>query len=473
MQFRVLSVALAEVPCTTRMPFRFGAVTLREAPLLHARVALESVDGRTATGLASDLLVPKWFRKDPSRTVEQDQADLRHAAAEAARAVAAQTRHAAAFALCHDAWTATAGAVDHGAPDRLVRGFGAALVERAVLDAACRIAGRNLWSALQHDLFRFEPERLHPELRGWRLPDLLPASLQCSVALRHTVGMLDPLTPAEATGQAADGEPSCLLEELDQRGIRWLKVKVGAGPDADRARLLAIAQALGDRIESIRITLDGNEQYEELAALAGMLDATASDPRGRRLVDRIAAIEQPLPRQHSFGETARRQLPLVAKHAPLLVDEADDGPEAFRNALDTGYRGISVKNCKGFFRALANHGLCAARGHGAFLSAEDLTNLPVVALQQDLMTVACLGLTHVERNGHHYFRGLDHLPEAVTRTALAAHGDLYEARADGSARLRIEDGRLEFASLVGRGYALDAEVAEQLVRELQWIVVET
>lgn len=472
MQFRALSVALAEVPCTTRMPFRFGAVTLHEAPLLHARVELESVDGRRALGLASDLLVPKWFRKDPNRTVEQDQADLRHAAAEAARALCAASRHASAFALCHETWRQTAGAVDHGAPDRLVRGFGAALLERAVLDAACRLAGRNLWSALQQDLFRFEPGQLHPELHAWRLPELLPESLQCTVALRHTVGMLDPLTPAEATGHAADGEPACLLEELDQRGIRWLKVKVGAGPDPDSARLLALAAALGERIESIRITLDGNEQYADLAALATTLERTASAPLGRRLVARIAAIEQPLPRHHSFGEDARRQLPLVSAYAPLLVDEADDGPEAFRSALDTGYRGISVKNCKGFFRALANHGLCAARGNGAFLSAEDLTNLPVVALQQDLMTVACLGLPHVERNGHHYFRGLDHLPQAVAAAALAAHGDLYEARADGSVRLRIVDGGLQFASLAGRGYAVDAEVAEQLVRELAWSVIE-
>ena len=32
---------------------------------------------------------------------------------------------------------------------------------------------------------------------------------------------------------------------------------------------------------------------------------------------------------------------------------------------------------------------------------------------------------HVERNGHHYFRGLDHLPSEVAAEALAAHPDLY------------------------------------------------
>ena len=46
-------------------------------------------------------------------------------------------------------------------------------------------------------------------------------------------------------------------------------------------------------------------------------------------------------------------------------------------------------------------------------------------LQADLATVALLGIAHVERNGHHYFRGLGHLPEAEKAAALAAHPDLY------------------------------------------------
>ena len=67
---------------------------------------------------------------------------------------------------------------------------------------------------------------------------------------------------------------------------------------------------------------------------------------------------------------------------------------------------MSVKNCKGVFRALLSRGLCELADDGSFQSAEDLTNLPVLALQQDLATIAALGLPHVERNGHHYFKGL-------------------------------------------------------------------
>jgi hypothetical protein len=89
-----------------------------------------------------------------------------------------------------------------------------------------------------------------------------------------------------------------------------------------------------------------------------------------------------------------------------------------------------------------------------FLSAEDLSNLPVVALQADLAMVALLGIDHVERNGHHYFRGQGHLSAAEKAAALAAHPDLYERRGD-EVYLKIRDGMLACASLQvpGMGFA--------------------
>jgi hypothetical protein len=95
-----------------------------------------------------------------------------------------------------------------------------------------------------------------------------------------------------------------------------------------------------------------------------------------------------------------------------------------------------------------------------FLSAEDLSNLPVVALQADLAMVALLGIGHVERNGHHYFRGLGHLGPAEKAAALAAHPDLYERRGD-EVFLRIRGGMLDCGSLQvpGMGFAAAPDLA--------------
>jgi hypothetical protein len=78
----------------------------------------------------------------------------------------------------------------------------------------------------------------------------------------------------------------------------------------------------------------------------------------------------------------------------------------------------------------------------------------VVPLQADLAAVALLGIGHVERNGHHYFRGLGHLPEAEKAAALAAHPGLY-GRREHEVFLKITDGMLDCASLQvpGMGFA--------------------
>ena len=68
-------------------------------------------------------------------------------------------------------------------------------------------------------------------------------------------------------------------------------------------------------------------------------------------------------------------------------------------------------------------------------------------LLPDLAMMALLGITHVERNGHHYYRGLSMLPSPWQDATLAAHGDLYRSHQDGFACLRIAGGRLDLGSI--------------------------
>ena len=78
------------------------------------------------------------------------------------------------------------------------------------------------------------------------------------------------------------------------------------------------------------------------------------------------------------------------------------------------------------------------------MSGEDLTIQPGLALQQDLALVSLLGLTHVERNGHHYVNGMAGLSQVEQDAFLAAHPDLYE-RSHGAVRVGIATGRLRSA----------------------------
>jgi hypothetical protein len=169
----------------------------------------------------------------------------------------------------------------------------------------------------------------------------------------------------------------------------------------------------------------------------------------------IAFIEQPINRKHALD----RDVSAVARTTPVIVDESDADLEAFPRAKALGYSGVSSKMCKGLYKSILNAARCAhwsTLAHRYFMTAEDLTTQAGLAVQQDLALVNLLGMTHVERNGHHYVNGMADLPEAEQAAFLAAHPDLYE-RSHGAVRLRIRDGRLGIASLGCVGFAAGAE----------------
>jgi hypothetical protein len=139
------------------------------------------------------------------------------------------------------------------------------------------------------------------------------------------------------------------------------------------------------------------------------------------------------------------------------VDESDGELGSFVQARAHGYAGISSKTCKGFYKSVLNAARCAAwnreeRRVRYFMSGEDLTTQAGLAVQQDLALVNLLGITHVERNGHHYVDGMAALPQEEQQAFLRAHGDLYE-HSHGAVRLRIREGRLAIGSLAVPGFA--------------------
>lgn len=126
-----------------------------------------------------------------------------------------------------------------------------------------------------------------------------------------------------------------------------------------------------------------------------------------------------------------------------------------------GYRGVSSKTCKGLYKSIINAARCRLWNSETpearwFMSAEDLTTPAGVSVQQDLALVNLIGLTHVERNGHHFVDGFFGRTAKERDGFLAAHPDLYH-RAGDQVRLTIKDGLIALGSLDGSGYAVAAE----------------
>jgi hypothetical protein len=161
-------------------------------------------------------------------------------------------------------------------------------------------------------------------------------------------------------------------------------------------------------------------------------------------------IEQPMPRditrQSPLGTLAKRD---------FIIDEADDSYQAFADARALGYRGISLKSCKGIYKAIVNATRAAkwtAAGENCFVTGEDLTCQAGLAVQQDLALGALIGVTHAERNGHHYVDGFAGTPLAEAQDFLAAHPDLYVSDG-GKVSLSIRDGNLSTDTLTAPGFA--------------------
>jgi hypothetical protein len=436
MRFGIRQIDLFERDVRLRMPFRFGIVTLTEAPQAFARVRIRLENGAEAEGAAAEMLVPKWFDKNPALSNEDNLEQLRSSLALAKGIYGSGAN--TAFGHFHSHYRDQIERASARDLNALVACFGPALIDRAVLDGLCRALGITFYEAVRRNVVGLE-------LPGAFLESLKPAS---HIAARHTVGLLDPITATEQ--RIGDGLPETLDEVIARYGHRWFKLKVGGDIRADVDRLCAIAAVL-DRLGEYQVTLDGNEQYENVDGVLALWHRMQAEPRLRRLMAAVAFIEQPIKRQNALSA----DVSALAREKPVIIDESDDTLDAFARAKSLGYRGVSSKTCKGLYKSIINAARCAEWGKGYFMSGEDLTVQAGLAVQQDLALVSLLGISHVERNGHHYVNGMAGLPASEQDAFLHAHPDLYE-RSHGAVRLKINKGQLAIGSLNCAGYASGA-----------------
>ncbi len=443
---KVKDAAIFERRLTMRMPFRFGAATVTEAAQIFLALMIEDGQGRTATGYAAELMVPKWFDKNANLSNADNEQQLRrsvHMAVALAKEAAPATAYGLHAALEPQQHERAATESLNG----LIASFGLALVDRAILDGLCRLHDLSVNEAIQANLPGIDTSTT-PDLKGFNVASFLKhIQPQKTIHLRHTVGYLDPLTPQEMTGpRRNDGLPECLSEEIDSYGVQYFKLKVSGKPLEDTQRLKQIAAVL-DRLPDYKVTLDGNEQFADEQAVIELMDNIDAEPSLGRLRKSLLFVEQPIIRTAALSQSVKT----LAKRVALEIDESDGTQDAFLEARQQGYLGVSSKSCKGFYRSLLNmmrvQKWNAESEGGYFMSAEDLTTQAGIAIQQDLALAAILGLGHIERNGHHYVDGMQGASGKENAQWLSAHGDLYKEHA-GRARLNIENGRLSLETVL-------------------------
>ena len=263
------SAALSRIPLKARMPFRYGIATMTEVTHVFLRLAFD-FDGRPESGLAADHLPPKWFTKDPNRALDEEVTEMLaviRAAVGHARAIKAATP----FLFWRELYAAQSAWAKAEKIPPLLAHFGTSLVERALIDACCRLNGVTLAAALRGNLLGLDLGALHTVLAGTTPRDWLPAAPPTEVFARHTVGLSDPITDDEipADERVTDSLPQSLVACIRFYGLTHFKLKINGDAPRDRARLARMAEVFARECPAgYAYSLDGNESFREVAAFA-------------------------------------------------------------------------------------------------------------------------------------------------------------------------------------------------------------
>jgi hypothetical protein len=438
LRLAVRDIAFFERPVRFLRPFRFGAVVINAAPQAFVRVEIEVEGKGVSVGASAEMLVPKWFDKRAHLSPDETVWELRRSLTIARGLYLGHRGFETAFGLHARCIAAQVEACAKEDIPPLAAAYGPAEIDKAILDALLRGVGMNFFDGMAENIAGVDA-RLSPDLRDDDIAQFLAQRRRLDrVAIRHTVGLDDQV---EGEGGVADSR--------ENAGARYFKLKLNGDPLADAARLIRIGGEFATLPHDYSVTLDANEQYADLAALGALVDRLDRDSALKPIAAKLLYIEQPMPRDIT------RQSPLGALGArDFIIDEADDSYDAFPAARTLGYRGISSKSCKGIYKSIVNATRAAKWSTGGdkfFVTGEDLTCQAGLCVQQDLALGALIGVTHAERNGHHYVDGFAETPAAEAQAFLAAHPDLYTS--DGNIRLSIHDGDLLTGSLTAPGFA--------------------
>jgi len=461
----LLDAALSRQQLKARMPFRYGIATMTEVPHVFLQLTFD-FDGTTGQGVSADHLPPKWFTKDPDRNLDEEIEEMflvLRTAVKHARDISAATP----FAFWRKLYDAQAKWGEANNIPPLLAQFGVTLVERAMIDAYCHSHDTTLEIALNKNLFGIELGEIHASLADSQPGDWLPAEAPREVFARHTVGLSDPLTDEEIPDEdrVADVLPQSLTACIRFYGMRHFKLKINGERARDQARLARMAQIFATECGSdYAFSLDGNECFQEVATFKNYVTELQAKVGDTDFWSKLLFIEQPWHRNVALSPAIGELAAAWPDRPPIIIDESDAELTSLPTALKLGYAGTSHKNCKGVFKGVANACLLAQRrsqGLTAMMSGEDLSNVAPVAVLQDLAAQACLGITSVERNGHHYFAGLTQFPESLQNAMLTNHADLFTKEVTGWPRIDVRNGHLALATTLAApfGYAGELDLS--------------
>ena len=194
------------------------------SPLCHVRLTIRDDQGNERFGCAADRLSVRWLDKRAGRNSGQKRRELAALIERAGELYTKQPRFETPFDKWLGVYPEITRAGRKSGQEALTASFARAIIERAILDGVCRLAGKSLFEMLKSDELGFRPAVLHSELKQLSFPNLLPSFPVTKINIRHTVGIFDPLTEEDwpAAKRLDDGLPETLSDYIAKDGFKDL-----------------------------------------------------------------------------------------------------------------------------------------------------------------------------------------------------------------------------------------------------------
>jgi L-alanine-DL-glutamate epimerase-like enolase superfamily enzyme len=424
-----------------RAPYKFGGVAVDRVTLLNVDCVVRLSSGRSAKGFGSMTMGNVWSFPSRLMTYDQTLAAMKTLGEKINKITSGYREYGHPIDINYalePSYQEAAVAVTRelSLPEpipKLCTLVTASPFDAALHDAFGKIHGRNVYETYGRDLLPDDLSKyLGKEYEGLHLDQFLLRQPAPAMPVYHSVGALDPLTPADVKTPIHDGLPETLAGWIPYSGVDHIKIKLN-GDDLlwDLNRVLGIhAVAVQAKLRSATwcYSLDFNERCRDVEYLLQFIHRLKE--RNIEAFRRIQYIEQPTARD--LAADRHNVMHLASKLIPVVIDESLTGLDMLLLAQEMGYTGAALKACKGQSQAV----LMAAAGQikKMFLCVQDLTCPGASLIQSAGLAAHVPGVVGIEANAREY---------------VPAANELWKKRFPGI--FDIANGRMATETLTGPG----------------------
>jgi len=422
---RPIAATLYYIPCTLRVPLKFGSAVSTHIQCARVRLEVADKEGSRAEGWGETPLSANWVW--PS-TLEYE------------------AREKALMAFCEILAAAWADFEASGHPMEVGHAFQQTRLPALLEDFNMKRGGEPMpWLAALvccsaydialHDAYgqlngvpiydTYNAQYMNVDLAAYLEPadgadidfsgkypkDFFQLPRRKELPAWHLVGGKDPLDPFEDDiVMPQDDYPVFLREWIRKDGLMCLKIKL-CGTDAawDYKRIVDIG-AIAIEEGVVWLTTDFNCTVTDPTYVNVILDRLILEHP--RLAGMLLYVEQPFPYDL---EEHRIDVHSVSSRKPLFMDESAHDWELVRLGRSLGWSGVALKTCKTQTGALLS--LCWAKAHGMTLMVQDLTNPMLAQIPHVLLAAHAGTIMGVETNAMQFYPDAS-LPEAKVHPAL-------------------------------------------------------